>query len=116
MLISRKNLDAFLVSCMNHYRNSLVMRYANSQARFSLREFMSEQFLPAWKAEILKRMSSEGVDELDETIVLEGIHAKIYLEGGYAVREQEILKEFDPDGFRKFMDHSTREIFHENVD
>ena len=112
MKISRKLLDEYLQNCMAHYRNTPVMKYANEETREKLADFMNERFLPAWKIEVEKQMELDGVNELEESVVLEGIHSKLYLSEGFSNLEREIFKENDPAGFRQYLEVVASDIFY----
>ena len=112
-VIHRDGLDSYLNTCMERYGDSLIMRFANENAQDRLRVFMEENFLPAWKREILSRMEEDGRDSLSEDVLLEEIHARLYLSGGFAAQEQKIFRELDPEGYNRFLRESTREVFRE---
>ncbi|MDH5681851.1 MAG: hypothetical protein OEZ36_09700, partial [Spirochaetota bacterium] len=104
----------FLKECMRHYPNSLIMRYANLKAQYSLMKFMVDSFLPVWKREILRHMNDANLNQIDEDTILEGIHAKLYIEGGFSAKELDIFRSTDPQGYDNYMKSSAKQIFHED--
>jgi len=87
------------------------MQFANLETQKKLMRFMVKEFLPVWQKHVFNYMLVNGVDALDESVILEEIHAKLYLEEGYAQKEQEIFKEYDPTGFQKFLRQGTEQAF-----
>jgi len=113
-MIAKSQLNDFLKECMRHYPNSLIMRYANLKAQYSLMKFMVDSFLPVWKREILKHMNTHNLNQVDEDTILEGIHAKLYIEGGFSAKELEIFRATDQDGYDNYMKNSAQQIFHDH--
>lgn len=102
-MISKENVNSYLKDCMRHYPNSLLMQYANGPAQKKMMEFMVKEFLPVWRKAVYQYMEKQGIEQISEDVILEKIHAKIYLEKGFSERENEIFKATDPEGHEKFV-------------
>ncbi len=108
-MISKVDMDQFLKDCIKQYPNSLIMQFANLKAQKEIMKFMVHVFLPKWKQAVNQYMSEKGLQELDEDVILREIHAKLYIEEGYSAKENELFKDFDPEGHKKFMRQGVRQ-------
>ncbi|HEO64693.1 MAG TPA: hypothetical protein ENI73_02380 [Spirochaetes bacterium] len=116
-MISGMNIDKFLKDCIKQYPNSLVMQFANLKAQKEIMKFMIHDFLPEWKKAVTRYMDDKGLRELDEDVILQEIHAKLYLEKGFSAKESELFKNSDPEGHKRFMEKGVRQAMdHENPD
>ncbi|GMT48509.1 MAG: hypothetical protein IEMM0008_0048 [bacterium] len=108
-MISRVHMDKFLKDCISQYSNSLIMQCANLKAQKEIMKFMVHVFLPKWQQAVNRYMSEKGLQELDEDVILQEIHAKLYIEEGYSAKENELFKNSDPEGYKRFMDQGVRQ-------
>ncbi len=108
-MISRMNIDKFLKDCIKQYPNSLVMQFANLKAQKEIMKFMIHDFLPVWKEAVIQHMDGKCLRELDEDVILQEIHAKLYIEKGFSAKESELFKNSDPEGYKRFMEKGVRQ-------
>ncbi len=110
-MINRNDLNSLLEECLDRYHSSPLMAHANEKAKNALIHFMETEFLPRFEEYIVTCMDENGVNELDKHWLLQEIHESLYRAEGYSIREHEIFKATDPEGYERFLKEAAQRGF-----
>ncbi len=110
-MIRRDQLKGLLDECLDRYTHSPLMAHANRKAQKALVHFMETEFLPRFKEYIITYMDENDVDNLDKHWLLQEVHENLYMAEGYSIREHEIFKASDPEGYDRFLKEAAQRGF-----